>query len=194
MLDEIDDDRRSACARSCTRTSTRSIETADELERFLDASPVPICLDTGHLTLGGADPVELADAYAERVGLVHLKDVRTVADRLNAGDIGLMAAVQAGLFAPLGDGDVPIAEIITTLERQGYAGLYVLEQDVAITAARPPAGEGPVRDVAKSVAFLRSLDASLSATVRARSHAQGTGFPPLTATEPDTTPRGGTDP
>ena len=30
----------------------------------------------------------------------------------------LMEAVQDGLFAPLGDGDVPIAEVVTTLERQ----------------------------------------------------------------------------
>ena len=143
------------------------VETADELERFLDGSPVPICLDTGHVTLGGADAVELADRYADRVGLVHLKDVRLdVAARLRDGELGLMGAVQAGLFAPLGEGDVPVAEVITTLERAGYDGLYVLEQDVAITDGEPPAGEGPARDVAKSVAYLRSLEPSLSATFR----------------------------
>jgi inosose dehydratase len=157
------------------------VETADEVDRLLESSPVAICLDTGHLTIGGADPVEIAEQHAERVGLVHLKDVRTaIADRLNAGDIELMAAVQAGLFASLGEGDVPIAETITSLERQGYAGLYVLEQDVAITAGEPPVGEGPVRDVAKSVAFLRSLDASLSATVRSGNHAPGAGSTPTT--------------
>ncbi len=143
------------------------VETADELDRVLEGSDVAICLDTGHVTIGGADPLDLAERFASRVGLVHLKDVRTpLAARLNAGDLTLMAAVQAGLFAPLGDGDVAIAETITSLERQGYDGLYVLEQDVAITDGAPPPGEGPVRDVAKSVAFLRSLDASLSATVR----------------------------
>ena len=79
-----------------------------------------------------------------------------------------MEAVQAGLFAPLGDGDVPVADVITALERQGYDGLYVLEQDVAITGGEPPAGEGPVRDVAKSVAYLRSLEPALSATCAGR--------------------------
>ncbi len=143
------------------------VETAGELERFLAASDVPICLDTGHLTLGGADPVDIAERRADRVGLVHLKDVRLdVAARLGAGDLGLMAAVQAGLFAPLGDGDVPVADVIIALERQGYDGLYVLEQDVAITGGEPPAGEGPVRDVAKSVAYLRSLEPALSAMLR----------------------------
>ena len=143
------------------------VETADELDRLLDSSEVDICLDTGHVTIGGADPLVLADRYAGRVGLVHLKDVRApVAARLNGGELTLMAAVQEGLFASLGEGDVPIADTITSLERQGYDGLYVLEQDVAITDGEPPLGEGPVRDVAKSVAFLRSLDASLGATVR----------------------------
>jgi inosose dehydratase len=157
------------------------IETAEELDRLLESSPVAICLDTGHLTIGGADPVEIAEQHAGRVGLVHLKDVRTaIAARLNAGALALMAAVQEGLFASLGEGDVPIAETITALERQGYDGLYVLEQDVAITAGEPPVGEGPVRDVAKSVAFLRSLDASLSATVRSGSHASGAGSTPTT--------------
>ena len=74
-----------------------------------------------------------------------------------------MEAVQAGVFAPLGDGDVPVADVIIALERQGYDGLYVLEQDVAITGAEPPAGDGPVRDVAKSVAYLRSLEPALRA-------------------------------
>jgi inosose dehydratase len=156
------------------------VETADELQRVLDASTVPICLDTGHVTIGGADPVELATEHADRVGLVHLKDVRTdVAAQLNAGAISLMAAVQAGLFAPLGEGDVPVAEVITALEQRGYRGQYVLEQDVAITGGEPPAGEGPARDVAKSVAYLRSVDASLSATLRDGGKAVA-GTPPTT--------------
>jgi inosose dehydratase len=156
------------------------VETADELERVLAASPVPICLDTGHVTIGGADPVDLARRYADRVGLVHLKDVRTgVADQFRAGEMGWMAAVQAGIFAPLGEGDVAIADAVTELERQGYAGPYVLEQDLAITDAEPPPGEGPARDVAKSVAYLRSVDISLSATLRDGGKAVA-GTPPTT--------------
>jgi inosose dehydratase len=140
------------------------VETADELERFLATSDVPFCLDTGHVTLGGADALDLATRHTDRVALVHLKDVRTdIATRLSNGELGLMAAVQAGLFAPLGDGDVPVADVIITLERHGYDGLYVLEQDVAITGEAPPAGDGPVRDVMKSVAYLRSLGPTLRA-------------------------------
>jgi inosose dehydratase len=96
-----------------------------------------------------------------------------------------MAAVQAGLFAPLGDGDVPIAEVVTTLEDNGYGGRYVLEQDVAITDREPPAGDGPVRDVAKSVAYLRAVEASLGAPAGAEPGSAGAG------TSTTTTLRGG---
>jgi inosose dehydratase len=157
------------------------VERGDEVARLLAGSPVSICLDTGHLTIGGADPLELAEQAGSRVGLVHLKDVRAaVAGRLNAGELDLMAAVQAGLFAPLGDGDVPIAEIVTTLERNGYQGRYVLEQDVALTDGEPPAGEGPVRDVARSVTYLRTVESSLGATLRAGEGSAGAGTPTTT--------------
>ena len=51
------------------------IQTADEVERFLQSSSSAMCLDTGHLAVGGADPVDIADRYASRIGVVHLKDV-----------------------------------------------------------------------------------------------------------------------
>jgi inosose dehydratase len=134
------------------------IERADQLDRFLDGCDVALCLDTGHLTIGGADPVSIADRLASRIGLVHLKDIDGVAaERLRRGEFGLMAATQAGLFPPLGDGMVPIARVIETLIERGYTGWYVLEQDVAITDGEPPAGEGPVLGIARSLDYLRSL-------------------------------------
>lgn len=135
------------------------VERADEFQRFLDACATKICFDTGHLTIGDADPVALAARHVERIALVHLKDVDgTVAARERSGELDLMAATQAGLFPSLGDGTVPVAEVIETLERAGYGGWYVMETDVALDDADPPAGEGPVTGVARSLAFLRSLD------------------------------------
>ena len=182
VLDEIDDITTAHYLRQVVHPHVNTlVETSDELDRVLDHSPVSICLDTGHLTIGGADPLGIAERASFRVGLVHLKDVRTaVAARLNAGELGLMEAVQNGLFAPLGDGDVPIADVVTTLERNGYSGRYVLEQDVAITDGEPPAGEGPVRDVAKSVTYLRSVESSLGATLPAGAHSAVAGASPTT--------------
>ncbi len=134
------------------------VETADEIQRVLDNSTVGWVLDTGHMQIGGFDPLEFARRHANRVRLVHLKDLMSpIAARLNANELSLIEAVQAGLFVPLGDGDVPIAAVIEELEAAGYGGWYVIEQDAAILSGEPPEGEGPIRDVHRSVAFLRSL-------------------------------------
>ena len=136
------------------------IETADEMDRFLGESGVKFCLDTGHLFIGGADPVVLAGKHHDRVGLVHLKDVNgAVAQRLYADELTLMTATAAGLFPAAGSGDVPIAATIAALEGAWYDGWYVLEQDVALTDGEPPLGEGPVLAVKNSIEYLRSLAA-----------------------------------
>jgi inosose dehydratase len=119
---------------------------------------VPFCLDTGHLLVGGTDPARFARDHGERVGHVHLKDVRAdVAARLRAGELSLMEAVQAGLFQPLGDGDARIDDVIRALGAAGYERWLVLEQDIAITGAEPPVGGGPALDVRKSIEFLSTL-------------------------------------
>jgi inosose dehydratase len=133
------------------------IEHPQEIERVLERSSVDLCLDTGHLVIGGNDPVELARRAADRVGLVHLKDVDGVlAARVLAGEQSYSDAVRDGLYVPLGAGSVDIAEFVAVLERSGYSGWYVLEQD-AMLDAEPPADGGPVGDVRASLEFLRSV-------------------------------------
>jgi inosose dehydratase len=132
------------------------VETAAQVERVLDGCDVRLCLDTGHLTIGGADPVALVRDVPGRIAHVHLKDVRgDVARRLRDGDLSLVEAVQQGLFRPLGEGDVRVADVVRSLERTGYEGWLVLEQDAAL-GTEPPDGTGPLDDVRRSVEFLRS--------------------------------------
>lgn len=136
------------------------IETIDDVQRFLDNSPVKFTLDTGHLFIGGADPVEVAEKHSDRVGLVHIKDVnQAVAARMRAGNLTLMTATREGLFPAAGSGVVPIADTIAALETRAYDGWYVLEQDVALTDGEPPLGEGPVLGVRQSIEYLKSLAA-----------------------------------
>jgi inosose dehydratase len=136
------------------------IERRAEVDRLAALSAVAWCLDPGHLALGGYDPIDFIDNWGDRVAHVHLKDVDLkVAERLNAGALTLMAAVQAGLFVPLGTGDARIAELVAALDARGYAGWMVLEQDRAITGAVPAAGEGPAHDAAESLRFLRAIPA-----------------------------------
>ena len=59
------------------------------------------------------------------------------------------------MYRPLGEGDVDIAAIVATLERPGYAGWYVLEQDTMLTGPPDRCRREPRADVRASVAHLR---------------------------------------
>jgi inosose dehydratase len=131
------------------------LETAGDVERALAHTDVPWCLDTGHLLIGGVDPVDFVRDHANRIGHVHLKDVdATLAQPLRRGELSLVQATQQGLFQPLGDGAARIDEVVRLLADAGYEGWLVLEQDIAITGSEPPAGGGPALDVRKSIEFL----------------------------------------
>lgn len=134
-----------------------AIEDRASVLRLLASSDVLLCLDTGHLLIGGMDPTELVGLAAERIAHVHLKDVRSaVAATVAAGDSSYIEAVRAGLYTPLGDGDLDVAGIVGALESAGYRGWYVLEQDAALFG--PPApGAGPVRDVRRSIEYLAKV-------------------------------------
>jgi inosose dehydratase len=130
-------------------------ETAADVERALAHTDVPWCFDTGHLLIGGVDPAAFVRDQAERIGHVHLKDVDArLAEELRRGALSLVKATQAGLFRPLGEGDAGIGEVVRLLDQSGYERWLVLEQDIAITGAEPPAGGGPALDVATSIEFL----------------------------------------
>ena len=134
------------------------VEREPEIERVLAASEAALCLDTGHLTIAGAEPAEFVRRHGKRIAHVHLKDVdAALAERFRAGELTLVEATQAGLFKPLGQGDANIAEVLELLEGTGYERWLVLEQDTAITGEEPPVGRGPVLDVQASVAYLNEL-------------------------------------
>jgi inosose dehydratase len=133
------------------------IERPHHVERLLETSSVALCLDTGHLMVGGADPVEVARAAAGRVAHVHLKDVSSaLAEQVRTGRLGYHDAVKLGMYRPLGGGDVDVGKVVDVLVGAGYRGWYVLEQD-AVLASRPDDGSGPMRDVAAGVAFLERI-------------------------------------
>jgi inosose dehydratase len=132
------------------------VESAHDVELALEHTDVLWCLDTGHLQIGGVDPVAFAREHGRRVGHVHLKDVdNAVAAKVLSRELSLLHGVQAGLFKPLGTGDVAIDDAVVALEELGYTGRYVLEQDTALTDGIPAEGTGPVEDVRRSLTFLR---------------------------------------
>ncbi|MGY1943508.1 TIM barrel protein [Nocardia asiatica] len=132
------------------------VESEDEVERFLADTDLDICLDTGHLLVGGADPVRLARRHAERVGHIHLKDVRgPLADQVRGGKLEYSEAVRRGLYVPLGEGDVDIAALVHTMRSAGYRGWYVLEQDAALRTS--DSADKPSGDTGRSLRYLADI-------------------------------------
>lgn len=115
------------------------VETAEELDRLCSMTPpgdVGLCLDTGHLAFAGADPVEVARAYASRIRHVHVKDVKEAPLReVRAAHLGFREAVSRGVFAELGRGDVDLRAVRDSLLDAGYDGWIVVEQDVRLPSA-----------------------------------------------------------
>lgn len=137
-----------------------AIERQHHIERLLADSEVELCLDTGHLFLGGVDPVAIAAAARGRVAHVHLKDVDAkMAEQVRSGSLPFRQAVIDGIFKPLGQGAVDITGFVTTLENDGYDGWYVLEQDCVLDAD-PAEGAGPIEDASSSFEYLGRIDAA----------------------------------
>ena len=132
------------------------VENGAEVQRVLDGSSIALCLDTGHLLIGGTDPAELARQVPGRIAHTHLKDVsQQIAAKVRSGRISYAEGVRGGMYRPLGAGDVNIEAIVSALGRRGYDGWYVLEQDTILTGE--PAGEGPVADVRTSADYARRV-------------------------------------
>ncbi|MGB9359402.1 MAG: TIM barrel protein [Acidimicrobiia bacterium] len=133
-----------------------AIERPHHMDRLIADSTVDFCLDTGHLFLGGCDPLAVAKAAEGRVSHVHLKDVDgKMAAQVRSGELPFRQSVIDGIFKPLGEGDVDIAGFVAELERTGYDGWYVLEQDLVLDE-EPEEGEGPIADARTSLDYLRN--------------------------------------
>lgn len=133
------------------------VQNADEIDRVLRNSSVGLCLDTGHITCGGGDPVAIVAEYAGRVAIVHAKDVRReLTDKLLTGEFTWSQGIKAGMFTPIGQGDIDFATIVRKLAEAGFDGYYVLEQDIMIDG-EPPTGGGPIDNARASLAALAAL-------------------------------------
>src|SRR5665647_3294678 len=107
------------------------VETPAEIDELLARTSVDITLDTGHLLLGGGDPVTALQQWGPRINHLHLKDARrSVLEAVVKGK-GDMRAVWAGkAFVPFGEGDLNIPAVMEQVLGSGYSGWLVVEQDV----------------------------------------------------------------
>ena len=149
------------------------IETPEEVDRLaaaIAAGTLPFCLDVGHYTVGGGDPVAAIRTFGTRVAHVHLKDVdREVLAGLRAGRIGgFGAAIRERLFTELGAGVLDLDGVLAALADQGYGGWLMVEQD----SGWPPPAESAAIGRRVLAAALRRL-AGGAATAHPSSTAHG---------------------
>jgi inosose dehydratase len=125
------------------------VEFLDEIARLMEDTELDLCLDTGHCAYARIDPVAAIEAFASRLTHVHFKDVAgDVLSRIEAEGLDFWAAIEAGVFCPLGDGIVDIPSVLRALDRQGYRRYATIEQD------RVPGSGDPLGDLRRSLAVL----------------------------------------
>src|SRR6202167_5890772 len=108
------------------------VEAPWEIERVLEISDVGLCLETGHIFVGGGDPLEVLRSAPERVNHVHLKDaIRSRMDELIVDHEPTPAIWSREVFCALGDGDVDIDGVLKELGRLNFEGWLVVEKDIS---------------------------------------------------------------
>ncbi len=132
------------------------IEAPWEVDRLMESTDpelVSLCLETGHATYGGDDPLAQYRRWRERVGYVHFKDCdhAVLAEVRDAG-LDYFAAVRLGLFPELGQGDVDFAGIAAELRADGFSGWVTVEQDVL-----PGMDVDPAAAARRNGEYLRSV-------------------------------------
>jgi inosose dehydratase len=131
------------------------IEGVAEIERLLELTDVSLCLDTGHLLVGGGEPARARRYWGARINHVHLKDAQR---KIVAGIVADAAPVEEiwrrRAFCALGQGDVGMDEVLTALTDISYAGWVIVEQDIFPDPAEPP--ERPAADQAANREWLRA--------------------------------------
>jgi len=114
------------------------VEAPHEIERVLELTDIGLCLDSGHLLLGGGDPVAALTRWNDRINHVHVKDCRMdVLRSVLADGEGMESVWRRGVFCELGTGDVDVDGFLDGLRGLGYEGWFVVEQDT-ISSPRTP--------------------------------------------------------
>ena len=131
------------------------IETPEEITDLMartDSDVLGLCLDTGHLTYAGGEPVAAIREFGSRIWHVHLKDCsEAVSARARELQWDYNNAVRNGVFCELGQGAVDFTGVLDGLAGIHYSGWAVVEQDVL------PALGTPAASASRNRQFIRRL-------------------------------------
>lgn len=131
------------------------VETPEEVAKLMELTNpglLGLCLDMGHYTFGGGDPVEALKKYYNRIWHVHFKDFDPkVGQAARENGYNYFKSVAEGVFCELGKGNVDFESIVTILNEKGYNGWIVVEQDVL------PGMGSPKKCAAHNRQYIKSL-------------------------------------
>jgi len=127
-----------------------------EVERILaetDPAELKLCIDTGHCTYAGFDPVAFMTRHMDRITYVHFKstDPKVKAEAI-ANRTGFYDACGQGIFCNLADGEVDFPAVRRVLLDAGYEGWCTIEQD-----CDPTLDVSPVDDARANREYLESI-------------------------------------
>ena len=132
------------------------VETPEETQHLLERTDydlVGLCLDTGHWEYAGGNALEAVKQYGERVRYLHLKDCDpNIRAKAIEQKLDYFQAAAAGVFCELGNGSVDFPGIIAEMERLGYDGWAIVEQDVLTDDL-----DAPRESARRNREYLRSL-------------------------------------
>jgi inosose dehydratase len=131
-----------------------TIQGGEDIERLLVGSEAGICLDIGHLTLAGADPVDVLEQAAGRIQHVQLNDVDgELADEVRNQTMTYEEAVALNLDQPLGEGEAHVAGVLEALRGMNYRGWYTLEEETRLGSH----DDRPLGRISRSLGYLLPL-------------------------------------
>lgn len=127
-----------------------------EVERILsevDGDTLKLCIDTGHCTYAGFDPVAFMKRHMDRITYVHFKttDAKVKAAAI-ANRTGFYDACGQGIFCNLADGEVDFPAVRDLLLESGFEGWCTIEQD-----CDPNLDPDPLGDARKNREYLESI-------------------------------------
>jgi len=132
------------------------IDFLPEVEKMLaeiDPAILKLCVDTGHCTYAGFDPLAFIEKYQDRLAYVHFKSTdAAVKARAIENRTGFYDACGEGIFCKLADGEIDFAAVRDLLGRIGYDGWCTVEQDCDPTIAG-----SPLDDARQNREYLRSI-------------------------------------
>ena len=121
-------------------TVCQTVEETTRLMENTDPKYVFLCFDTGHFTFAGEDPVKMLEKFADRVGHVHLKNMRMpLVEKARQEHWSFLDAVRAGAFTVPGDPDgcVEFDNVFDLLDKAGYTGWIMVEAEQDPAKANP---------------------------------------------------------